>query len=220
MQINIEKELVRFINPQNILFATFQSGGESSDTDIYCVCKSGTRAQVHIYKKGLEWVEIFIDPWEDMVAKIKNADEITVSFITRMNFMDGVGRKKYLDDAKKLVKKKYKLPSERKKLLQYRVKTLASKYFSARNHEMANFFQGQIQPHLIILIFEKYGVWPDSPKKWAKQLELIGKPESKLMLGILRGSAKADGLINKLTRTFSGITKFKDKRNNKLTYLG
>ncbi|MEK7534314.1 MAG: hypothetical protein AAB600_03145 [Patescibacteria group bacterium] len=216
----IEKELEKFVERGSILFVTAQGADKSSDIDIYCVIKNGLKSQIHIYKKNNCWIEVFIDTWDDMASKIKNFDEIAVGFISKMDPLARLSNVYYHRKALKLIGAKYKLPNERKRLLQYRIKVLASKYYSSVNEKNEHFFVGQLMPFLIMAVFSKYGVWPKSPKKWIWQLEQIKKPESKQLLKILDGKAKVDNLIEELTLDFEGISLEKNKENNKITYLG
>lgn len=221
MKINwIDGELKKFVERKNILFVTAQFTDVSSDIDIYCVIKKGLKSQVHIYKRHNCWIEIFIDTWGDMAQKIKNYDEIAVSFVTRMDLVAHLSNDIYYRKALQLIKTKYRLPIKRKGLLQYRIKVLYSKYFSAIDNKNRKFFVGQLLPHLTLAVFEKYGIWPESPKKWIYQLEQIKKPESKQILKVLDGYAKVDNLIEIFTSDFKGIHLVKDKKNNKITYLG
>ena len=214
----IKKELEKYIDLKNVLFITAQFTDTSYDIYIYCVVKDAEKSQVHIYKKDC-WIEIFIDKWSDMVQKIKNYDEIAVGFIERMNFVETLSDKGSYKKAKKLIKRKYSLPIKRRSLLQYRIKVLSSKYFSATTNASKRFFIGQLMPHLIMAIFNKYGIWPHSPKKWIEQMKGLKKPESKQIINIIENNAKADNLITTLTYGFKGLRQLKDK-NNKITYLG
>lgn len=221
MKINwVDRELKKFVEQKNILFATVQFTDKSSDIDIYCVVKKGLKSQVHIYKKNNYWIEIFIDTWEDMAQKIKNCDEIAVGFISRMDLINHLSSGIYYRKALRLIKIKYKLPIKRKKLLQYRIKVLASKYFSTVDNKNREFFVGQLLPYLIMAVFEKYGIWPESPKKWIYQLEQIKKSESKKILKVLDRRAKVDNLIKIFTSDFKGIHLIKDNKNNEITFLG
>lgn len=221
MKINwIDRELKKFVERKNILFVTAQFTDKSSDIDIYCVVKKGLKSQIHIYKKNNYWIEIFIDAWEDMTQKIENYDEIAVSFISKMDLVAHLSNDNYYRKALQLIKVKYKLPIKKKELLQYRIKVLASKYFSAIDSKNRDFFVGQLLPYLTLAVFEKYGIWPESPKKWIYQLEQIKKPESKKMLEVLDGHAKVDNLIKIFTSDFKGIHLMKDNKNNKTTFLG
>ncbi|MDP3015425.1 MAG: hypothetical protein Q8N28_03405 [bacterium] len=221
MKINwIDGELKKFVERKNILFVTAQFTDKSSDIDIYCVVKKGLKSQIHIYKKNNYWIEIFIDVWEDMARKIENYDEIAVSFISRMDLVAHLSNDIYYRKALQLIKAKYKLPIKRKELLQYRIKVLASKYFSAIDSKNRNFFIGQLLPYLALAVFEKYGIWPESPKRWIYQLEQIKKPESKQILRVLKGDAKLDNLVKIFTSDFKEMHLVKDKKNNKITYLG
>jgi len=215
----LENALKKVIDLKNVLFVTAQFTDKSYDIDIYCVVKNNEQSQVSIYKDHY-WIEIFVDTWSNMIQKIKNYDEIAVGFITKMDLVESLSNIKYYHRAKKIIKKKYTLPEKRKRLLQYRIKVLSSKYFSAKSKVDKNFFAGQLLPHLIMAIFNKYGIWPQSPKKWINQIRILKKPESRQIIKIMNGTAKADSLINKLTSDFKGIYQIKDKKNNKITYLG
>ncbi|TSC95361.1 MAG: hypothetical protein Athens101410_611 [Parcubacteria group bacterium Athens1014_10] len=216
----VKNELLSFVNLDNILFVTTQSIDISSDIDIYCVAKNNIKSQVHIYKKNGYWIEVFIDTWDDMRQKIKNNDEIVVGFILRMQLIEFLSNRNAFNDAVQLINDKYEIVQERKTILMYRIKVLSSKYLSATNTQTRSFFKGQLIPLFALIVFDKYGVWPESPKKWIEQLKRMKKTESRQIVQCIDSDENIDELIKISTKNFKGIHIEKDSENNKITYLG
>lgn len=213
----IVANVLKFIPRRHILFITAQDTSISSDVDIYCVISNKIKSQVHIFRDGNKQVEVFIDSWDDMVQKIKNFDEIVVSFIMRMKLIADNG---YYKKAKSLVKKKFHLPKNRLSLLQYRIAVIGSKYISAKDPLSRSFFKGQVISYLVLALLEKHGIWPQSPKRWIEQLKALNTADAKIILDAIQANADLTKVIKRFADGFKEIHLIKEGKDNKLTYLG
>jgi hypothetical protein len=159
---------------QSIRAILAQDTDVSSDIDVYCLVDDHITSAVEIFDyKGIP-IEIFVDNLTSAKAKIANADEIAVSFLTRLPivYADDTGT---LDALRNAIPEKFCLPPRRRNLVFYRIKVLYSKYLSAKQQQKL-FFKGQILPQLMSLSFDAAGLWPASPKKWHEQLASTKHP--------------------------------------------
>ncbi len=201
---------------KDILFVNAQGLESGSDIDIYCVIRNNNNSSVKIFEINGVWVEIFIDTWKDMETKISNADEICVSFITKMqnHYSSGNSYK----EATKLIPSKFRIPEKRKNILYYRIKVLLSKYLSSKSKQEKKYFKGQIMPILFLLAFSKIQKWPPSPKKWITALNQSNNSFVKNVLLSIDNEKEFVNLAKLCEKKFKGID-IPNKINNSMTLL-
>ncbi|MGN7765834.1 hypothetical protein [Paenibacillus sp. 22594] len=168
---NILEKIKPYVSLSSVLFITSQHK-DSYDIDIYCVVKAG-HSSFHLFQdEDGRWIELFVDSKKGMLRKINNVDEICINFITEMNLI--YGDRVYFDEIYNRAfdkKKSYKLPEERKVLIKYRIKVLASKLHSTPADNQEHFILNALTYPLIQLILDEYSIFPASPKKWIIQLK-------------------------------------------------
>lgn len=192
----------------------------SSDLDIYIVCKTGTPSFTSYLVDG-RWIEVFIDDESTVDRKIENSDEIAINFLRTFEFYSGDINKMEFYRMRAIEKAEcFSISQDRRLLIQYRIHTLYTKLVGDK--ESDRLIKCAMVYPLAQLILINNCIIPESPKEWVNQIRKISNnPLKELFFLLMEDMISNEGLEELVKYSLDGYKPFSISYNDthNLTFI-